>query len=155
MSGRRNRIIGTANGQEGMHTRSGAGDIAGTFGMGFLALGIWWFVYRGLSPFSKWFTFSLLGLLPKSRLGTAVEFFVFDAPKVLMLLVLVVFAVGVVRSFFTPETARRLLAGNRETAGNILAAMLGVATPFCSCSAVPLFIGFVTSGVPLGFGADG
>jgi hypothetical protein len=67
-----------------------------------------------------------------------------------MLLVLVVFAVGVLRSFFTPERARRILAGNRESAGNVLAALLGVVTPFCSCSAVPLFIGFVTSGVPLG-----
>jgi uncharacterized membrane protein YraQ (UPF0718 family) len=150
MSGRRNRTVGTANGQAGMPTRSGAGDIAGTFGIGLLALGTWWFVYRGLSPFSKWFTYSLLGLPPKSRLGTAVEFFVFDAPKVMMLLILVVFGVGIVRSFFTPVKARRLLAGNREITGNILAAMLGVATPFCSCSAVPLFIGFVTSGVPLG-----
>ncbi len=67
-----------------------------------------------------------------------------------MLLTLVVFAVGVVRSFFTPERARRILAGKRESAGNVLASLLGVVTPFCSCSAVPLFIGFVTSGVPLG-----
>jgi hypothetical protein len=79
-----------------------------------------------------------------------VEFFVFDGPKVLMLLALVVFAVGIVRSFFTPERARRLLAGRRESAGNALAALLGTVTPFCSCSAVPLFIGFVASGVPLG-----
>ena len=120
------------------------------FGIGFLALGIWWLVYQGLSPFAKWFTFSLLTLTPGSRLTSAVEFFVFEAPKVLMLLTLVVFAVGVVRSFFTPERARRILAGKRESAGNVLASLLGVVTPFCSCSAVPLFIGFVTSGVPLG-----
>ena len=119
-------------------------------GAGLLALGAWWLVYQGLSPFAKWFTFSLLTLSPGSRLTSAVEFFVFEAPKVLMLLTLVVFAVGVVRSFFTPERARRILAGKRESAGNILAALLGVVTPFCSCSAVPLFIGFVTSGVPLG-----
>ena len=146
----RNKDMPTADGQAAIPSRSGAGDIARTFGMGLLGLGIWWIVYKGLAPFSKWFTFSLLALPPNSHLGTSVEFFVFDAPKVLMLLILVVFAVGIVRSFFTPEMARRVLAGRRETAGNILAALLGVATPFCSCSAVPLFIGFVTSGVPLG-----
>jgi uncharacterized membrane protein YraQ (UPF0718 family) len=79
-----------------------------------------------------------------------VEFFVYDTPKVLLLLVLVVFAVGVARSFFTPERARRILSGRREAAGNVLAALLGIVTPFCSCSAVPLFVGFVTAGVPLG-----
>jgi len=120
------------------------------FVIGFLVLGIWWLVYQGLSPFAKWFTFSLLTLSPGSRLTSAIEFFVFEAPKVLMLLTLVVFAVGIVRSFFTPERARRILAGKRESAGNVLASLLGVVTPFCSCSAVPLFIGFVTSGVPLG-----
>ena len=78
------------------------------------------------------------------------EFFVFESPKVLMLLVLVVFGVGIVRSFFTPERTRRILAGKRESVGNVLAALLGVVTPFCSCSAVPLFIGFVEVGVPLG-----
>ena len=120
------------------------------FGIGLSALGAWWLVYRGLSPFAKWFTFSLLTLTPGSHLTSAVEFFVFEAPKILMLLTLVVFAVGIVRSFFTPERARRILAGKRESAGNVLASLLGVVTPFCSCSAVPLFIGFVTSGVPLG-----
>ena len=132
--------------------RSGADSrtVAKYFVGGFLALGIWWLVYQGLSPFAKWFTFSLLTLTPGSHLTSAVQFFVFEAPKILMLLTLVVFAVGVVRSFFTPERARRILAGKRESAGNILAALLGVVTPFCSCSAVPLFIGFVTSGVPLG-----
>ena len=72
------------------------------------------------------------------------------AIPVLMLLVLIVFFVGIIRTFFTPQTTRRILAGKRESAGNVLAAMLGIVTPFCSCSAVPLFIGFVTAGVPLG-----
>jgi hypothetical protein len=130
--------------------RPGAVEAARYFGTGLLALGAWWLVYRGLDPLAKWFTFSLLTLPQGSRLASAVEFFAFDAPKVLMLLVLVVFAVGVVRSFFTPERARRILAGKRESAGNVLAALLGIVTPFCSCSAVPLFIGFVASGVPLG-----
>ena len=83
-------------------------------------------------------------------MASAAAFFAYEAPKVLMLLVLVVFGVGIVRSFFTPERTRAMLAGRRESAGNVLAALLGVVTPFCSCSAVPLFIGFVTAGVPLG-----
>jgi len=110
----------------------------------------WWLVYRSLEPFAKWFTYSVVDLTADSRLALAVEFFVFEAPKVLMLLTLVVFGVGIVRSFFTPERTRRVLAGRREVAGNVLASLLGVVTPFCSCSAVPLFIGFVTTGVPLG-----
>jgi hypothetical protein len=111
---------------------------------------VWWLIYRNLDPCAKWFTYDLLNMASGSHLSLAVEFFVFEAPKVLMLLTLVVFGVGIVRSFFTPERTRRILAGKRETLGNVLAAMLGVVTPFCSCSAVPLFIGFVTTGVPLG-----
>jgi len=110
----------------------------------------WWWLYRHLAAFSAWFTYSVAGLDRGSHLGSSVEFFVYDSPKVMMLLVLVVFGVGVVRSFFTPERTRRLLAGRRESIGNVLAALLGTVTPFCSCSAVPLFIGFVTAGVPLG-----
>jgi uncharacterized membrane protein YraQ (UPF0718 family) len=111
---------------------------------------VWWLAYRSLDPFANWFTYDLLRMAAGSRLALAVEFFVFEAPKVLMLLTLVVFGVGIVRSFFTPERTRRILAGRREAVGNVLAALLGVVTPFCSCSAVPLFIGFVTTGVPLG-----
>jgi uncharacterized membrane protein YraQ (UPF0718 family) len=118
------------------------------WGIGGLAL--WWLVYRSLAPGAVWFTYALLGLTPGSHLAAAVEFFVFESPKVLMLLALVVFGVGIVRSFFTPERTRRILAGKSESAGNVLAALLGIVTPFCSCSAVPLFIGFVTTGVPLG-----
>jgi uncharacterized protein len=110
----------------------------------------WWLAYQGLEPFAKWVTSVLFGGAPPARLALAVEFFIFEAPKVLMLLTLVVFGVGIVRSFFTPERTRRILAGKRETLGNVLASLLGVVTPFCSCSAVPLFIGFVTTGVPLG-----
>ncbi|MCX5801853.1 MAG: permease [Candidatus Eisenbacteria bacterium] len=115
-----------------------------------LGAAAWWLVYRHLRAFAEWFTYDLLKLAAGSRLASGIEFFVFDAPKVLMLLTVVVFGVGIVRSFFTPERTRRILAGKRESAGNVLAALLGVVTPFCSCSAVPLFIGFVTTGVPLG-----
>jgi uncharacterized membrane protein YraQ (UPF0718 family) len=106
--------------------------------------------YRNLADVARWVTYRLAGLEPGSHAASAVEFFVYEAPKVLMLLVAVVFGVGIIRSFFTPERTRRVLAGRRESAGNVLAALLGTVTPFCSCSAVPLFIGFVTTGVPLG-----
>ena len=115
-----------------------------------LGLVAWWHIYRRLSAFADWFAFSVLHCSPSTRLGSAVQFMVYESPKVLMLLVLVVFGVGIVRSFFTPQRTRAMLAGTRESVGNVLAALLGVVTPFCSCSAVPLFIGFVTTGVPLG-----
>ncbi len=115
-----------------------------------LAAAAWVLLFLSLRPFSEWFAFRLLGLGISGRLGAAVQFFVYETPKVLLLLVVVVFGVGVLRSFFTPERTRRMLAGHRATAGNVLAALLGVVTPFCSCSAVPLFIGFVAAGIPLG-----
>lgn len=111
---------------------------------------VWWLAYRHLDSLSSWLTYSVLRLEPGSHLGAALQFFIYESPKVLMLLVLIVFVVGIVRSFFTPERTRRILSGKRESVGNVLAALLGIVTPFCSCSAVPLFIGFVTSGVPLG-----
>jgi uncharacterized membrane protein YraQ (UPF0718 family) len=110
----------------------------------------WFVIYRNLATVSRWLTYSLLSLPAGSRIGAAMEFFVYEAPKVLLLLTLVVFGVGMIRSFFTPERTRRILAGKSESVGNVLAALLGIVTPFCSCSAVPLFIGFVTTGVPLG-----
>lgn len=111
---------------------------------------IWWLVYHALEPAAGWFTHALCRLPEDSQLGTAVAFFVYETPKVLMLLALIVFAVGIVRSFFSPARTRRILSGKRESVGNVLAALLGIVTPFCSCSAVPLFIGFVTTGIPLG-----
>lgn len=115
-----------------------------------VALICWILLYATLSPLSHWLTYDLLRLQQESHFGKAVEFFIFETPKVLLLLTLIVFGVGIVRSFFTPERARKILSGKREFTGNILAASLGVFTPFCSCSAVPLFIGFVTTGIPLG-----
>ena len=115
-----------------------------------LAIALWWLIYSHLAPVAHFLTYGLMPFDPGSRLGAAVEFFIYDTPKVLLLLVLVVFGVGVVRSYFSPERTRALLAGRSLLAGNVLAALLGIVTPFCSCSAVPLFIGFVTAGVPLG-----
>jgi len=114
-----------------------------------LFVAVWWLIYRQLIPVAEWLT----GLFPVDRhshTGEALAFFFYDVPKVLMLLTLIVFAMGVIRSFFSPEKTRALLAGKREGAGNAMAAGLGVLTPFCSCSAIPLFIGFVSAGVPLG-----
>ncbi len=114
-----------------------------------LALALWFIIYGQLAPASRW----LVAQLPVeagSHLAQAVEFFAYDTPKVLMLLTLVVFAMGVVRSFFSAERTRALLAGRREGLGNVAAAGFGIVTPFCSCSAVPLFVGFVSAGVPLG-----
>lgn len=109
----------------------------------------WFLIYGQLVPFSNWLT-SQLSISRDSHAHEAASFFFYDTPKVLMLLTLVVFAMGVVRSFFSPERTRALLAGRAEGIGNIAAAVLGVFTPFCSCSAVPLFVGFVSAGVPLG-----
>ena len=101
-------------------------------GAGLLLL--WALVYGRLESASVWLTYGLLRLPRERHLSAAVQFFLYEVPKVLMLLVLVVFAVGVIRSYFTPERTRRILTGRRESAGNVLAALLGVVTPFCSCS---------------------
>ena len=115
-----------------------------------IVAGAAWFVaYQALAPLSE----MLAAMLPVGRdshLGGALQFFFYDTPKVLLLLAGVVFVMGMVNSYFTPERTRALLAGRAEGVGNVLAASLGVVTPFCSCSAVPLFIGFVQAGVPLG-----
>ena len=109
----------------------------------------WFVIYNQLLPFAQWLV-TQLPIATGSHLASSVEFFFYDTPKVLMLLTLVVLAMGVVRTFFSPERTRAMLAGKREGLGNIAAAHLGIVTPFCSCSAVPLFVGFVSAGVPLG-----
>lgn len=119
-------------------------------GVAALALLAWWAIYSYLSVAADWISFSVLRQNPKSHLGSSIQFFIFEVPKVMMLLTLVVFGVGVIRTYFTPSKTRAILAGKKESVGNVLAALLGIVTPFCSCSAVPLFIGFVTTGVPLG-----
>ncbi|WP_237154710.1 permease [Oryzibacter oryziterrae] len=110
---------------------------------------VWGALYWQLQPAASWIV-ARLPLVPGSRTADAVAFFLYDTPKVLMLLGLVVFAMGVIRSWFSADRTRRLLAGRRTGVGNVAAALLGIVTPFCSCSAVPLFIGFVSAGVPLG-----
>lgn len=114
-----------------------------------LALIAWTAAYWNLSAFAD-VLLSLTGLARGTRLGEAVHFFFYDTPKVLLLLIAIVFAMGIVHTFVSPERTRALLSGKRLGVGNVLAASLGIVTPFCSCSAVPLFIGFVSAGVPLG-----
>ena len=110
---------------------------------------LWLSIYKMLEPLSH----LLVDALPverSSHLYDALQFFMYDTPKVLLLLAGVVMVMGMINSHFTPERTRSLLSGRHEGVGNVLAAMLGIVTPFCSCSAVPLFIGFVQAGVPLG-----
>lgn len=113
------------------------------------ALIVWALLYSQLIPFAEGLT-ALLPVTRNSHLGEAIAFFAYDTPKVILLLALIVFVMGVVRSYFSPEQTRALLSGKREGAGNAMSAGLGILTPFCSCSAVPLFVGFVSAGVPLG-----
>ena len=113
------------------------------------ALALWLLAYMFLSEFAD-AVVAALQLSRTTHFGEAVHFFVYDTPKVLLLLIGIVFVMGVVQTFFAPERTRALLAGRRVGVGNVLAATLGIVTPFCSCSAVPLFIGFLSAGVPLG-----
>ncbi|OGA83188.1 MAG: hypothetical protein A2711_14005 [Burkholderiales bacterium RIFCSPHIGHO2_01_FULL_63_240] len=114
-----------------------------------LVVPVWFWAYGHLTDFAN-AALSLTGLSRQSALGEALHFFFFDTPKVLLLLTGIVFVMGIVQTFFAPERTRALLAGKRTGIGNVLAALLGIVTPFCSCSAVPLFIGLLSAGVPLG-----
>jgi uncharacterized protein len=115
-----------------------------------LLLPLWYLVYHYLQPMTDWFVFSALGMTKGEHLAEAIWFLLFEFPKVMLLLTLIIFFVGIIRTFFTPERTRKALGGKKSIGGNILASMLGIVTPFCSCSAIPLFLGFVEAGVPLG-----
>ncbi len=103
-----------------------------------------------LKIFAHYLVYGLFGMAQETRLSGALEFFIYEAIKIFLLLSVIIFTVSVIRSYFPPERTKRILSHKREFIGNILAALLGVVTPFCSCSAVPLFIGFVEAGIPLG-----
>jgi len=115
-----------------------------------ILLPIWYLIYHNLQPMSDWVIDTVFKMEKGAHLTEALRFFIFEVPKVLLLLTLIIFFVGIVRSYFSPERTRKILAGRSEFTGNILAALLGIVTPFCSCSAIPLFLGFVEAGVPLG-----
>jgi hypothetical protein len=111
---------------------------------------LWWTLYRWNLPFWNWMIYDVVGLSRDSRLGESVHFFCYDVTKITLLLSGIIFVVTILRSFMSVERTRALLGGRRGGVGNVAAAGLGVVTPFCSCSAVPAFIGFVAAGVPLG-----
>jgi hypothetical protein len=103
-----------------------------------------------LKALAAYITYDLLSLSKDSRIADALNFFIYDTIKIFLLLSVIIFFVSIIRSYFPPEKTKRILSHKKEFIGNILAALLGIVTPFCSCSAVPLFIGFVEAGVPLG-----
>ncbi len=109
-------------------------------------------MFTQVQIFADWLIYNVFGIAKDSSLGSALNFFVFDSIKIFILLLIIIYAITFIRSFFPPEKTRKILAKNKGSAfvGHVLAALLGIVTPFCSCSAVPLFIGFVEAGVPLG-----
>lgn len=115
-----------------------------------LLLPVWFIVYYFLKPATDWLVDEVLGMTAGSHLTEALRFFIFEVPKVLLLLTLIIFLVGIIRSYFSPEKTRKALEGKSLFTGNILASLLGIVTPFCSCSAIPLFLGFVEAGIPIG-----
>lgn len=110
----------------------------------------WLTAYSVIESLAAWISYDVLRLAHGSQLGESLAFFLYDVPKILLLLSGMIFLISIIRTFFSPERTRALLGGKRQGVGNVLAALLGIVTPFCSCSAVPLFIGFVESGIPLG-----
>lgn len=115
-----------------------------------LILILWIILYLNLETITNLLVYSLLGMESNTHITSAVWFFVYEVPKVMLLLTLIVFVVGIIRSYFSPERTRKILGGKKLFVGNVSASLLGIVTPFCSCSAIPLFLGFVESGVPLG-----
>jgi uncharacterized membrane protein YraQ (UPF0718 family) len=113
-------------------------------------LPIWYIIYHNLKTVTNWLIDKVLGMPKGAHLTEALRFFVFEFPKVMLLLTLIIFMVGIIRTYFTPERTRKALEGRKTFTGNVMAATLGIVTPFCSCSAIPLFLGFVEAGVPLG-----
>lgn len=111
---------------------------------------VWCLIYLYLEPIANGLVYNVFGLDSTSQLTEAIRFFIFEVPKVLLLLTLIVFIVGIIRSYFSPEKTRKALEGKPLFIGNVMASTLGIVTPFCSCSAIPLFLGFVEAGIPLG-----
>jgi len=115
-----------------------------------LLIPIWIVVYMYLQEMADFIVFRVFRMTPEKHLTETIRFFIYEVPKVMMLLVLIIFAVGIIRTYFSPEKTRKSLEGKPLFVGNIMASVLGIVTPFCSCSAIPLFLGFVEAGIPLG-----
>ena len=115
-----------------------------------LLVPVWIILYKYLQEISDFIVFRIFQMTPEKHLTETLRFFIFEVPKVMMLLVLIIFIVGIIRTYFSPEKTRKALEGKSLFTGNVMAALLGIVTPFCSCSAIPLFLGFVEAGIPLG-----
>lgn len=115
-----------------------------------LLVPVWIILYKYLQEISDFIVFRIFQMTPEKHLTETIRFFIFEVPKVMMLLVLIIFIVGIIRTYFSPEKTRKALEGKSLFTGNVMAALLGIVTPFCSCSAIPLFLGFVEAGIPLG-----
>lgn len=107
-------------------------------------------IFYPIQLFADWLTYSVFGIDHDTLMAQAVNFFIFDTIKIFILITAIIFAVSIIRSFLPPEKIRDILSGKRKYSGNILAALMGIITPFCTCSAIPLFLGFLEAGVPLG-----
>ncbi len=115
-----------------------------------LLIPVWFLLYRNLQWLTDMLVDDVMGLTAGTHFTEALRFFIFEVPKVLLLLTLIIFFVGIIRTYFSPERTRKALEGKSLFTGNVMAASLGIVTPFCSCSAIPLFLGFIESGIPLG-----
>jgi uncharacterized membrane protein YraQ (UPF0718 family) len=115
-----------------------------------ILLALWYLLYTNLQLIVDFIVYDLFSLNKESHFAESLNFFIFETPKVLLLLSLIIFLVGIIRSFFSPEKTRKALEGKSLFTGNVLGALLGVFTPFCSCSAIPLFLGFIEAGIPIG-----
>ena len=111
---------------------------------------LWWFAYSYILPASHWLVFGLFGLAPDSHLGLSLEFFIYDTVKILLLLAALIYGIAWIRASLNVERVRDYLAGKRRGFGYFLGATFGAVTPFCSCSSIPLFLGFTTARIPIG-----
>lgn len=133
-----------------MQTKSSFVHKCRIFAAAVVLASVWMIVYTGIEPFSRWLSFVVLGLEAASRSGQAVQFFVYDTVKILLLLVMMVYVIALIRAGLNVERVRTFLMGRSRWTGYALGALFGAVTPFCSCSSVPLFIGFTMGGIPLG-----
>ncbi|WP_321289351.1 permease [uncultured Sunxiuqinia sp.] len=115
-----------------------------------LGLPVWILIYINMQWLADLITYGVFHMNPEAHLTQAVNFFLYEVPKVILLLILIIFIIGIIRSYFSAEKTRKVLEGKSLFTGNVMASLLGIVTPFCSCSAIPLFLGFVEAGIPIG-----
>lgn len=135
---------------KGEHSKTKLKGIRNKIAILIFLIPVWIITYINVESISEFIVFRILQMTPETHFTETIRFFIYEVPKVLMLLVLIIFVVGMIRTYFSPEKTRKALEGKSLFAGNVMASLLGIVTPFCSCSAIPLFIGFVEAGIPLG-----